>query len=72
MAQILSGRTSQLKTYIEPLLAGLFTSCADQVNLGVSDYIRTLVIEELRTKGVLTDKLLADLATGRTKDANPG
>lgn len=54
-------RTEQLVARVEPIIRNALDQHLTKTGVSASDYIRKLVIDDLRKKGVLPDSLLAEL-----------
>lgn len=62
-------RQTPVTVYIEPSLWILAQKVLNERDITASSYIRNLVIEDLRKRGILTPDLLAGLLTGTNMDS---
>lgn len=54
----------RIQCYIEPQLADHLRSLAEKNQASTSVFIRSLIIDELRSQGMLPDTYIADLFKG--------
>jgi hypothetical protein len=59
-------RSKDLQVNLEPTVHALVVDLSRRMGTSASNYIRTLIVEDLRNRGVLTDSMLADMAAGIT------
>lgn len=64
MGQRKSRRTEKVLVYLEPPIYTAFLMAYEKYmdELSQSEYIRKLVISDLKSKGLLTDSILAEIA----------
>lgn len=61
-------RVTPITVYIEPSLWILAQKVLMEKDITASSYVRNLVIDDLRKRGILTADLLAGLLTGTNMD----
>ena len=55
-------KTEHVRATVEPLVLAAIEAAARAEGMSISNYMRRTVIRDLRNRGLLPDKILADLA----------
>lgn len=57
-------RSKDLQVNLEPVIHQTVVNLSKRLDTSASNYIRSLIVEDLRNRGLLTDSMLVDLAAG--------
>lgn len=61
---IMAKRSKDVQVNLEPLIHKILVDLVARSNSTQSGYIRTLIVEDLRNQGLLTDTMIADMMSG--------
>ncbi len=56
-------RSKVLQVNLEPTIYDLTQELAPKLDMRMSSYVRSLIVRDLRERGLLTDRMIADIAT---------
>lgn len=55
-------RSKDVQVNLEPSIHAQVQDIAPKLDMSISSYIRSLIIADLRERGLLTDRMIADMA----------
>lgn len=58
-------RSHDLQVNLEPVIHRLVVDLSAQLKGSASSYVRELIVQDLRDRGLLTDSMLAEMAVTR-------